>query len=93
MAASTRARKLTAADGIDLAYWVTRPPTAAGRALMLLHGVASNHTRWSEFVETTTLTSSWAIVCPDLRGNGESMTRSGQEIDVWCSDLVQILAA
>lgn len=95
MNVSTTGRKLAATDGVELAYWVSSPPAAstAGRAMVLLHGVASNHTRWSEFVERTTLTRSWNLIWPDLRGNGESMTRSGQEIAVWCSDLLEILEA
>jgi pimeloyl-ACP methyl ester carboxylesterase len=93
MSVRTSARRLTAADGVELAYWISIPSAETDRALVLLHGVASNHTRWSEFVERTTLTGSWAVVWPDLRGNGESMTRSGQTIDAWCSDLLEILEA
>lgn len=87
------ARRRTAADGVELAYWTSRPPVESNRTLVLLHGVASNHTRWSEFVEKTSLTSSWNLVWPDLRGNGESMTRSGQDLATWCSDLLEILSA
>ncbi len=81
----------TAPDGVELAYRLSRPTAPTERLLVLLHGVASNHTRWSELVERTTLTRSWALLRPDLRGNGASMTRTGQSIAVWCDDLLGML--
>jgi pimeloyl-ACP methyl ester carboxylesterase len=84
-------RSLTASDGVELAYWLWRATTDGDRLLVLLHGAASNHTRWSEFVEHTRLTGTWSILAPDLRGNGESMVRGGQTCEVWSRDLVEIL--
>jgi len=84
---------LTAADGVELAYWLDRPSVESGRLLVLLHGVASNHTRWSEFVERTGLTERWSVLRPDLRGNGDSMSRSGQNVAAWGDDLLRILTA
>lgn len=86
-------RTLIASDGTQLAYWVEAAKDDGERTLLLLHGAASNHTRWSEFVERTELTASWNVICPDLRGNGASMTRSGLSLDVWCSDLNALLEA
>jgi pimeloyl-ACP methyl ester carboxylesterase len=86
-------RDLTTSDGVDLAYWLWRPAADGDRLLLLLHGAASNHTRWSEFVETTCLTESWSVLAPDLRGNGESMIRGGQTPEVWSRDLIEILDA
>jgi len=63
------------------------------RFLLLIHGAASNHTRWSEFVEHTTLTRDWTVIFPDMRGNGASMTRGKQEMSVWCADLADLLNA
>lgn len=60
---------------------------------MLLHGAASNHTRWSELVHNTDLTESWDVLRPDLRGNGESMTRRGLTIATWCRDIEEMLRA
>lgn len=89
----TTRHQLTASDGVDLTYWVRRAATGEGRLLVLLHGAASNHTRWSEFVERTSLTESWSVLTPDLRGNGASMARGGQRCDVWSRDLVEMLDA
>jgi len=47
--------------------------------------------RWSEFVELTTLKDTWDILRIDLRGHGESLWRGKLNIDVWCQDLLRIL--
>ncbi|HEY6236050.1 MAG TPA: alpha/beta fold hydrolase, partial [Candidatus Elarobacter sp.] len=60
---------------------------------MLLHGMASNLTRWSEFLEQTTLKSEWNIVRPDLRGHGESIMRGRIGMEIWSGDLVELLDA
>ena len=86
-------RFLTASDGMRLVYWLRRSDAAASdRVLLLLHGAASNHTRWSEFVEHTRLVGTWSMLRPDLRGNGASQSRSRQNLAVWCDDLHAILA-
>lgn len=87
------AHRLTALDGAELAYWVwpcTRQPAPA---VLEIHGAASNHTRWSEFNERTSLRDRYDLVCPDMRGNGRSMVRARLDLPIWCRDLEQILAA
>ncbi|MGD9340098.1 MAG: alpha/beta hydrolase [Chromatiales bacterium] len=80
-------------DGSELAYWLQHPDSHGDRLLLLIHGAASNHTRWSEFVEHTTLTTDWTVIYPDMRGNGASMTRGKQDMPAWCADLADILNA
>jgi len=87
------ARTLVASDGTRLSYWLRRSGAPGSGLLLLLHGAASNHTRWSELVETTRLRRIWDLLCPDLRGYGASMTRERQGIGVWCDDLLEILDA
>ncbi len=59
---------------------------------MLLHGLASNHTRWSEFVEQTSLAASHNLLTPDLRGHGASATVSDcGDVDQWVADLAASL--
>jgi pimeloyl-ACP methyl ester carboxylesterase len=72
---------------------VRRSEEANGQFLLLVHGGASNHTRWSEFTDQTRLAAGWHLVSPDMRGNGESMTRGRQDIELWCEDLIDILNA
>ncbi len=61
--------------------------------MVLLHGVASNRTRWSEFAATTALRESWALLVPDLRGNGEFVYRGRIGMAEWCADLAALLDA
>ncbi|MBI2016615.1 MAG: alpha/beta hydrolase [Candidatus Rokubacteria bacterium] len=86
------ARHLTAPDGATLAYRLWRPG-APRRVLVLLHGVASNLTRWSELVAATALRDTWDLLRPDLRGNGGSVWRGRMDLDVWCADLAALLDA
>jgi pimeloyl-ACP methyl ester carboxylesterase len=48
-------------------------------------------TRWSEFLEHTTLKSSWDILRIDLRGHGQSLCRRKLGMEIWCRDLLRIL--
>ncbi len=66
----------------------------AGRApAVLLHGLASNLTRWSEFVERTSLVESRDVIRVDLRGHGESPTRGRISLELWCDDLLALFDA
>jgi pimeloyl-ACP methyl ester carboxylesterase len=61
--------------------------------LVLIHGLASNLTRWAEFIEHTALKSEWDILRLDLRGHGESRTRGAIDMELWCDDIAAILDA
>jgi len=86
-------RILPAANGATLGYRLLRGATAPRRLIVLLHGVASNMSRWSEFVEHTSLKQTWDVLRPDLRGHGESFLRGGLSLEIWCRDLRDILDA
>ena len=63
-------------------YYAYAPARSAhGGLLVLLHGVASNGSRWEEFVETSPLRENWAFLRVDLRGHGgnESTTQATLE--------------
>lgn len=84
---------LITADGATLAYRRWRAP-AATRALpplVLLHGAASNLTRWSEFVEQTRLRETRDILRLDLRGHGQSLYRGRIGLEIWSDDIAAIL--
>lgn len=80
-------------DQTELVYWRQAAVTPTERTMLLLHGGASNHTRWSEFIAATRLQESWNLIAPDVRGNGESMTRDKVNLATWLSDIGDILAA
>ena len=60
---------------------------------MLLHGLASNMTRWSEFVEHTRLAEERDVIRVDLRGHGDSPTRGRISLETWSDDLLALLDA
>ncbi len=86
------ARTLTTPDGARLAYRLWRPGRPR-RLIVLVHGLASNHTRWNEFVAATRLRESWDLLRPDLRGFEGSLHRGRVGLHEWCRDLTAILGA
>jgi pimeloyl-ACP methyl ester carboxylesterase len=86
-------RTLHSADGVTLGYRLFRGTAAPRRLMVLLHGVASNMSRWSEFVEHTSLKETWDLLRPDLRGHGESFARGRLDLEIWCRDLRDVLDA
>lgn len=85
-----RQRSLTAAEGIVIGYRVLRGAQPRP-VLVMLHGLASNLTRWSEFVAHTELKSDWDLLRLDLRGHGTSLTRSAIDRTRWCADIAAVL--
>ncbi len=85
-------RTLTVRDGAIIAYRILRGASPR-RLLVLIHGMASNMSRWSEFVEQTSMKASWDILRIDLRGNGRSIFRGRITLEAWCGDISAILDA
>ena len=85
-------RTVAATDGARIVYARSGAP-AAKRALLLIHGVASNMSRWSEFAGQTALGDSWALLRLDLRGQGRSIYRGRIGMAEWCADLAALLRA
>ena len=86
------ARTLMTPDGATLSYRLWRPG-APRRLIVLVHGLASNLSRWAEVVATTRLRESWDLLRLDLRGFGGSLWRGRVGLDEWCRDLAAILDA
>lgn len=85
-------RSLTLPDGGVIAYRILRSRKPRP-LLVLLHGMASNMTRWSEFVESTSLTRSWDLLRLDLRGHARSFFRGRVGMARWCDDIAALLDA
>ena len=87
-------RALSTRDGARLSYrrWhpegTTRPP-----ALILLHGAASNSSRWWHFTASTRLADRHLLLRPDLRGHGGSSRYRHARMERWCEDLVELMNA
>jgi pimeloyl-ACP methyl ester carboxylesterase len=86
-------RVLRAADGVPLVWRVRRGPHADGAPLLLIHGLASNGSRFAEFCDETTLAARHALIRVDLRGHGDATTRRRIGTDLWCRDLAAVLDA
>jgi pimeloyl-ACP methyl ester carboxylesterase len=86
-------RSITTPDGVSVAYRLTPSATreTPRRAIVLLHGLASNLTRWSEFVEHSTLSRRWNLIRVDLRGHGDSPTLEPIGLERWCDDVAALL--
>ena len=84
---------LTTTGGATLTYRRWRAPERAAvqPPLVLIHGAASNMTRWSEFLEETRLREQRDILRLDLRGHGQSLYRGRIGLEVWCDDIAAIL--
>ncbi len=85
------ARTFMAPDGAKIAYRLWRDGKHKRPLIILIHGMASNLTRWSEFLEHTSLKTDWDILRLDLRGHGESMCRGKLNMEIWSQDLLGIL--
>jgi pimeloyl-ACP methyl ester carboxylesterase len=83
-------RQILHHDGAHLSYWLSRPE-GAEQSLVMLHGVASNHTRWSEFISHSALAEKWNLLRPDLRGHADSMFHGHISRGRWVSDLKAIM--
>lgn len=83
---------LATTDRVTLVYR-RRRCSSPGRTppLVLIHGAASNLTRWSEFVETTRIKETRDILRLDLRGHGQSLYRGKLNLEIWADDLAAIL--
>lgn len=91
---SNEACQMRAADGALVAWHARRPAAgAASWPLLLIHGLASNASRFEEFVDTTSLAVQHALIRVDLRGHGHALTRRRIGIDAWCRDLATVLQA
>lgn len=81
-------------DGVTLMYrcWQPEPVQQVQNVpVMLLHGAASNSTRWWHFVEHSRLATDTILLRPDLRGHGVSIWRGAAGIDHWTEDIAAML--
>jgi pimeloyl-ACP methyl ester carboxylesterase len=77
-----------------IAYRRWRCPAPTDRLpLVLIHGAASNLTRWSELVADTRLAGERDLLRLDLRGHGHSIDRGPTSLEIWGDDIAGILDA
>lgn len=76
-----------------LNWSIIKARAARKGTLVLLHGVASNGSRWEEFVDTTPLRDDYDIIRMDLRGHAASICSKKVRLEDWCADVAAILDA
>lgn len=59
--------------------------------IVFIHGLGSNHTRWSEFIANTSLVQYFNLLRVDLMGHGLSSQRRRVTRKEWCEDIAAIL--
>lgn len=88
-------------DGLPLAGWRRRPRLPASLpepgpqpapAVLLLHGLASNASRWAEFSAASRLGERHELIRVDLRGHGDSPTLGRIGLEHWAADLKALMA-
>jgi len=57
------------------------------RNLIFLHGLASNATRWREFISSTELSKDTYLMAMNLRGHGKSTSLKYFNRQQWCDDI------
>lgn len=62
-------------------------------ALLMIHGLASNASRWSEFMEHSELDLNWDLIAIDLRGHGASTPRCYLSHARYADDLQAVLTS
>lgn len=81
-----------AASGRPPVYYERSVPSGECRGgLVLLHGLASNATRWAELAARTSLREEWIVLRPDLRGHGHSLDPGPLGLDRWADDVAALL--
>lgn len=63
------------------------------RAIGMIHGLASNKTRWDEFIDHTSLHQDWNLVSLDLRGHNQSLWRGRLTRRLWARDVYDVMRA
>lgn len=84
---------LSTPEGASIAYrrWHASASAPNLPPLVLIHGAASNLTRWSEFVAQTRLRENRDILRLDLRGHAQSLYRGRIGLEIWSDDIAAIL--
>jgi esterase len=76
--------------GEQIVYYVN--PAATPKAVLVcLHGLASNATRWHEYLHNSQLRNCCHLLAMDLRGHGRAMTYRRYTRADWCADLGHVM--
>lgn len=77
-------------NGQQIVYYLKHAANAKA-TLICLHGLASNATRWYEYLHESQLQHDCHLIAMDLRGHGRALTYARYTRADWCADLGQVL--
>lgn len=77
-------------DGVHIVYQLRSAP-AHPVAVVCLHGVASNATRFHEWMSESALSNRYPLIAIDQRGHGRSMTYAAYTRADFCADVHAVL--
>ncbi len=63
------------------------------RVIGMIHGLASNRTRWDEFINKTSLKKDWNLLAMDLRGHNKSLWHGRITRRKWARDMYDVFRA
>ncbi|MDH5183248.1 MAG: alpha/beta hydrolase [Gammaproteobacteria bacterium] len=84
-------RSFFAQDGTQIGYFGPQTTKTNAPSVLLLHGMASNATRWSEFIAHTQLHQTCNIYRMDLRGRQNSLFLGRYKRTDWLQDINDFL--
>jgi len=74
----------------SVAYYLNASPQPQA-VLLCLHGLASNASRWYEYLQHSQLRQQCHLLAMDLCGHGRAMSYDTYTRNDWCNDLGQVL--
>jgi len=89
---SDEEQKLEVRDSAKIGFRLLANPSAQ-RAIGMIHGMASNRTRWDEFINNTRLKKNWNLLAFDLRGHNSSLWYGRFTRKKWVQDLFDVMKA
>ncbi len=79
-------------DGAKIGFRLVENDTTR-RVIGMIHGMASNKTRWNEFIDKTRLKKSWNLLAFDLRGHHRSPWHGRITRKKWVHDIYDVFKA
>lgn len=88
----TEEQQLKVRDGVKIGFRLAENKQSR-RVISMIHGLASNRTRWDEFIDKTKLKKDWNLLALDLRGHNQSLWHGRITRSKWARDLHDVCNA
>lgn len=85
-------QQLKVRDGVRIGFRLVENKQTR-RVIGMIHGLASNKSRWDEFTDNTKLTKDWNLLAFDLRGHNDSLWYGHITRMKWARDMYDVFRA